>query len=70
MKQVKENFCGACVSIPLTLAGSAIGSYSTKPHSYKKNKNIQFLVGLLFTFITFSIGYYLLYVKECSACIK
>jgi len=70
MKQVKENFCGACVSIPLSLAGSAIGSYSAKVHKYQKNKNLEFLIGMLFTFITFSIGYYFLYVKECSECVK
>lgn len=69
MKQVKENFCAACVSIPLSLAGSAIGSYSTNSHKYKKNKDVRFLLGMLFTFVTFSVGYYFLFVKECSQCI-
>lgn len=70
MKQVKENFCGACVSIPLTLAGSAIGSYSYNAHKYKKMKDLSFLVGLLFTFVAFCIGYYFLFLKKCSDCIK
>lgn len=58
---VKENFCGACLTIPLAFAsaGTAIGA--EKKAQLKR-------WAIIFTIISVALTFYFVYVKKCSTC--
>ena len=64
---IRENFCGACVAIPLALTGIGI-SASSGVGSYQKNKKIMLYVGLGITIISVLFAVYFLYIKKCTDC--
>jgi hypothetical protein len=56
-KMVKENFCGACIAVPLALAGGAgVTGYSMTAQDYKKRKTTILIVGALS-------------LKDCKTCL-
>ena len=60
-KNLKENFCPACVTIPIAIASGGIGSQNTG------NKYI--LWGSIFiSLIMVIIFIYYTYIKKCSTC--
>jgi len=64
-----ENFCAACISMPISLATSVIGSKNpTLKDDYRKRKNIDFIISITVIFILFSYSYYLLILSTCSEC--
>lgn len=58
---VKENFCGACLTIPLAFAsaGTAIGAE-------KKARLKQWAI--IFTIVSIVLTVYFVYIKKCSTC--
>jgi len=64
----KEDFCPACVAVPMAMAGAGMaGIGSTKdPKKSKKSKNILLAVGLIFTLLSLAIG--LIYLRTCRDC--
>ena len=61
---VKEPFCGACVSLPLALAGPFGVGMSAKSH--RKNKKTMFIISLIIALVGLAIGIY--YYKNCKNC--
>jgi hypothetical protein len=58
---VKENFCGACLTIPLAFAGAgtAIGAE-------KKAKLKQWAI--ILTVVSVILTIYFVYIKKCNTC--
>jgi hypothetical protein len=70
-KKIKENFCPACVSIPLAMVGAGVskaGSNSEK--NYRTFKNISFLISMIFIVLSIFIGIYYFFIKSCSKCLQ
>ena len=57
MSIIKEDFCGACLAIPLAFAGVGVTSYGNSQKKYKYGKKIV-LGGLVFTFISLIVAIY------------
>ena len=63
-EEIKEDFCGACVAIPIALIGSGITA--SQSSNYKKNKKIILYIGIFITVISVIISiYFLLKCKNC-----
>lgn len=58
---IKENFCGACLTIPLAFAsaGTAFGAE-------KKAKLKQWAI--VFTVVSLLLTVYFVYIKKCKTC--
>ncbi|ABF82073.1 hypothetical protein MIV043R [Invertebrate iridescent virus 3] len=58
---VKENFCGACLTIPLAFAGAGTAIGAEKAATIKKWSIVITIISLLLTV-------WFIYVKKCSTC--
>jgi len=58
---VKENFCGACLTIPLAFA-SAGTAFGAKQKAQLKNWAI------VFTIVSLVLTFYFIYVRKCRSC--
>lgn len=67
---IREDFCGACITIPLALTGVGIGATSIKKGMYKTERKRRLIIGILITVISLIITYYILFVKKCKTCIS
>lgn len=67
--EVKEEFCSACLTIPLALVGAAGAGYGLKKKGmHAKMKKFLLVGGLLLTFISvIATIYFLNTCKQCSA---
>lgn len=63
----KEEFCGACLTVPVALAGAGAAGYGAKGNGeHKKMKKIMLWGGLAITFISIIVAIYFLFkCKEC-----
>jgi len=72
MSQIKEEFCGACLAVPLAFIGVGTSSYgagSKKKH--KTAKKIALWSGVGITILSlFIAAYYLWIKKDCTSCEK
>jgi hypothetical protein len=70
-KNIKEDFCPACATIPLAMLGAGVSSGNSKYNkNYRKYKNYIFIFSLSTTLIAFLIGIYYLFIKkDCNQCI-
>jgi hypothetical protein len=65
-QDIKENFCGACLSIPLAFAGIGVSSYGSNSSKSHKTKKKIIKIGLVISVISIIIGFYFyLSCKEC-----
>ena len=64
----KEDFCPACVAVPLAMAGVGLtGAGSTQDKkSNKKSKTIMLVIGLSITLISLVVG--IVYLTRCKDC--
>jgi hypothetical protein len=70
MVELRENFCPACVSVPIALAaGLMSGGKTQDPGNYRKVKNISFTISMLIIFVSLGIGIYNFFIKKCSLCV-
>lgn len=70
INNVKENFCGACASIPLAMLGASFSARGkTSKEQYKTKRLNNLIISLSITLISFCIGIYYLYVLQCRACV-
>lgn len=58
---IKENFCGACLTIPLAFAGAGTTLGAEKQTQLKKWAAILTVVSIVLTV-------YYIYVKKCNTC--
>ena len=64
---IKESFCGACLAVPLALAGAgAAGVGAKKDGSNKKMKNILLWGGIAVTVLSVIIA--IIYLMKCKTC--
>lgn len=63
---VIEEFCGACIAIPMTFAGIGVGAYGCNSRKkYKHGKKMAFW-GFLIAFISLLVTIY--FYSTCSNC--
>lgn len=58
---VKENFCGACLTIPLAFAGAGTAIGAEQKANLKK-------WAIIFTIVSVALTVYFVYIKKCSTC--
>jgi hypothetical protein len=63
--EIKEDFCGACATIPIAIVGGVIAS-SSQNSNYKKNKKIILWIGVSITVISLLVAVYFL--LKCKTC--
>ena len=65
---VKEEFCGACLALPVAIAGAGVAGAGSKKgaDSHKKTKQIMLLSGITLTVLSLIIA--LIYMKTCKEC--
>ncbi len=67
--QTKEDFCPACVAVPMAMAGIGAGVYGSHGSgSYRNRQQIAFWVGIAFLIISIIVALYYAFVKECKQC--
>ena len=62
----REDFCGACVAIPLAIVGTGAVGVGAKKGSYGKRKKIIMFVGVAVTLISLGVAIYFL--TRCKDC--
>lgn len=62
----KEGFCGACLAVPLALAGAGAAGVGARQGSNKKTKSILLWGGVSLTVISVIIA--IIYLKSCNKC--
>lgn len=68
-KQVKEEFCTACVAGIGALVGvGAASAGSSSKGKHKKEKQILFWFGIMLTLLSILVALYVLFVRKCSTC--
>lgn len=68
-KDKKEDFCPACLAVPLALAGagaSTIGTNQSQQH--KKRKQILLWGGITTLIFALLIIVYYVWIKKCKSC--
>ena len=65
MGEVKENFCGACLAVPIALAGATTAGVGAKG-THGKTKKIMLGVGISVTLLALIIG--IIYLAKCKKC--
>ncbi len=69
-EKIKEDFCGACLAVPLALAGAGASiSGVNRKGSYRKSKRILLWGGIISIIASIAIAYYFLKIKKCSECV-
>lgn len=64
MVEIRENFCGMCMAVPIALAGAGVAGFASK-QDYQNRKYI-----IIWTSIAVLITILILYLKfqNCSSC--
>lgn len=66
---IVENWCGACLSLPLAFVGVGASAYGASSRgAHKKQKKIALWTGIVSIIISISIAVYYLWIKKCSDC--
>jgi len=64
MTEVREDFCGMCMAVPIALAGAGVAGLSSKG-DYQKRKRIMISTGVVVLLISlFLLWYY----QDCTSC--
>ncbi len=65
---VKEEFCGACMAIPVAIAGAGVAGAGSKKGagSHKNTKKIMLWGGIALTVVSIIIA--LIYMRNCKDC--
>lgn len=68
-EDVIENFCGACLAIPLAFAGIGASAYgSSSRGAYQQQKKWALWSGITITLISILVAIYYLFIKKCVDC--
>lgn len=57
----RENFCGACLTIPLAFAGAGTAFGAKQTVQLKK-------WAIIFTLVSIVVTFYFIYVRKCKSC--
>jgi hypothetical protein len=65
----KEGFCGACVAVPMAIAGvGASAAGAQKKGNHKKTKQVLLWGGMATVILSALIMIYFINIKKCSTC--
>lgn len=65
--ETKEEFCGACLAVPLAMAGAgAAGVGAKQKGGHKKMKNILLWGGIALTVVSVIVA--IIYLRNCKSC--
>lgn len=64
MDEIRENFCGACLAIPLALGGIGAAGLATRQEYYSR----KWIIILSFLFIFVLVLIFYLNKNKCSSC--
>lgn len=66
--EVREDFCGACVALPMALAGAGAAGYSSKQKGkqFRQRKKIMLWTGVSVSVLSILIAIW--YLKTCKSC--
>lgn len=69
-ENVIEEFCGACLAVPLAFAGVGASAYGTDSSrgKHKQQKKIALWVGIISIVISLLIAVWYLYFSKCTNC--
>jgi uncharacterized membrane protein YidH (DUF202 family) len=63
MVEIREDFCGLCMVVPIALAGAGVAGLSAK--EYKKRKWFMLSIGIIVVLVSlFLLWYY----QDCESC--
>lgn len=63
----KEYFCGACLAVPLALAGAGVAGVSSKQKgSHNTKRTIMLVGGIALTVISVIVA--IIYLRNCKNC--
>jgi hypothetical protein len=65
-ENVKEDFCGACLAVPLAMAGAGTAAGASDYKSKKKWKKILFIGGIVISVISIIVAIW--YLRSCESC--
>lgn len=66
-KNVRENFCGACFTVPLALIGAGTAAVGSQQRGqYKKYRKIALWGGIAITLLSILVTFWFL--KRCKQC--
>lgn len=65
-KEIKEPFCGACVAIPMALAGAGLGAAGNRAGTSAKRRKIMLCTGVTIAVISIIVALYFL--MKCNDC--
>ena len=70
IKDRRENFCPACLAVPLAFAGAGASSAGAKnsDSSNSSNNKILFWGGIGVLVLSLMVAVYYKYYKDCEAC--
>lgn len=67
--ETKENFCPACIAIPLAMAGAGVSVASgNQKGKHQQRKKIMLWGGIAVTVLSIIIAIYFLFIKKCKDC--
>ena len=62
----KEEFCGLCLAIPLSLIGVGTAGIGATKGGYSRNKKIMLYGGIILTVLSLLVA--ILYLAKCKTC--
>jgi hypothetical protein len=62
----KEDFCGACVAIPLAMIGAGAAATNSDSKNKKKWKRIIFIGGIIISVLSITVAIW--YLNTCKSC--
>lgn len=69
-EDIVENWCGACLAIPLAFVGVGASAYgSSSRGKYKQQKKWSLYIGIFSVILSIIIAIYYLYFKKCTDCL-
>ena len=66
VKDSKEEFCGACLAIPVAIAGAGVAGVGGSKGGHSKTKKILLGVGISITVISVVIS--IVFLTRCKTC--
>ena len=65
LMDVREDFCGMCMAVPIALAGAGMAGLATK-NDYQNQKYIMISIGVAVLVVSFILLYKFKDCKECT----
>lgn len=68
-ENTREEFCGACLAVPLAMAGVGVGTAgAVTKGSHQRSRKVMLWTGVILVLLSLLIAIYFLFIKKCSSC--